>query len=120
MQFDFQNGPDSVVLRDALGEVRDALGYGVFGVDDVFAGEGTAAPDPAAGSSLARLFANVDTGDNAVDFAASAMPTPGAADFAVVPEPGTPLLMGLGLIGLATGARRTRGTGRADVPLQGR
>ena len=43
--FDFQNGPDSVVLRDAAG-VLDAVGYGVFGAGDVFAGEGSPAADP--------------------------------------------------------------------------
>jgi hypothetical protein len=31
LNFDFQNGPDSIVLRDALG-VLDAVGYGVFAV----------------------------------------------------------------------------------------
>jgi hypothetical protein len=43
----------------------DAIGYGVFGVGEIFAGEGTAAVDAPAGSSLARLFANLDTDDNA-------------------------------------------------------
>jgi hypothetical protein len=77
--FDFQNGPDSVVLRDG-GTVLDALGYGVFGASLVFAGEGAPAPDPAAGSSLARVFADVDTGDNAADFEILAVPTPGEAE----------------------------------------
>jgi len=96
--FDFQNGPDSVVLRDA-GGVLDALGYGSFGAGDSFAGEGAAAPDAPADSSLARLFADVDTGDNASDFAVGA-PTPGQAPTSV-PEPGTAALLGLGLLGLA-------------------
>ena len=39
--FDFQNGPDSVVLRQGA-VVLDALGYGVFGVGEIFAGEGMA------------------------------------------------------------------------------
>ena len=30
LNFDFQNGPDSIVLRDAAGGVVDALGYGAF------------------------------------------------------------------------------------------
>ena len=96
--FDFQNGPDSVILRDGTG-VLDALGYGDFGAGDVFAGEGTAAPDAPADSSLARLFADVDTGDNFADFAVGA-PTPGSAPTAI-PEPGSAGLLGLGLLGLA-------------------
>jgi len=84
--FDFQNGPDSVVLRDALGNLLDALGYGVFGATDVFAGEGFAAPDGAAGQSLARLFANQDSNDNLADFALLDVPTPGTGPVSV-PEP---------------------------------
>ncbi len=37
LNFDFQNGPDSVVLV-AEGAVVDALGYGTFAPDEVFAG----------------------------------------------------------------------------------
>jgi hypothetical protein len=96
LDFDFQNGPDSVVLRSALG-VLDALGYGVFAATDVFAGEGAPAMDPAAGLSLARRFANLDTNDNAADFVAGA-PTPGVAS---LPEPSSAALLGLGLLGLA-------------------
>jgi hypothetical protein len=84
--FELQNGPDSVVLSLA-GSVLDALGYGVFDAGDVFAGEGAAAPDPAGGMSLARVLADVDTGDNSVDFEALAAPTPGSAPRSV-PEPG--------------------------------
>ena len=98
--FDFQNGPDSVVLRDGA-TILDALGYGVFGAGEIFAGEGMAAPDVSAGSSLARLFADVDSDDNAADFVALSTPTPGTADFSPVPEPGAALLLGLGLSGLA-------------------
>ena len=76
--FDFQNGPDSIVLRDASGAPVDAVGYGLFGAGDVFAGEGAPAPDPPAGQSLARLFANVDTDDNGADFMVLASPTPGS------------------------------------------
>ena len=104
LNFDFQNGPDSIVLRDASG-VLDAVGYGVFAAGDVFAGEGTPAPDVTAGLALARLFANVDTDDNFADFAA-ATPTPGSAPFAPVPEPGTGLLLGAGLVALARAGRR--------------
>jgi len=105
--FDFQNGPDSVILREA-GIVVDALGYGVFGAGEVFAGEGMAAPDVSAGESLARLFADVDTDDNASDFVVLASPTPGSANFSAVPEPTTGLLLSLGLGGLAVGGRRCR------------
>jgi len=86
LTFDFQNGPDSILLLDAADQVVDALGYGVFGAGDVFAGEGDPAPDPAAGQSVARLFADLDTGDNAADFAALASPTPGSGA-TQLPEP---------------------------------
>jgi hypothetical protein len=92
LDFDFQNGPDSVVLRNATG-VLDAVGYGVFAAGDVFAGEGASAPDPAPGSSIARRFADLDTGDNAADWLGGA-PTPGVASFRPVPEPSPLLLFG--------------------------
>jgi hypothetical protein len=104
--FDFQNGPDSVVLRDALGTVVDALGYGTFEAGTFFAGEGTAAPDGAAGESLARVFANIDTDDNAADFALLEVPTPGQAPVSPVPEPGGAVLVATGLAGLALRRRR--------------
>jgi hypothetical protein len=103
LEFDFQNGPDSVVLRDANGVV-DALGYGVFGAGETNAGEGAPAPDVMAGESLARAFANLDTDDNATDFLGGA-PTPGVASFAV-PEPTAASLLGLGLLGLLRAGRR--------------
>jgi hypothetical protein len=103
LDFDFQNGPDSVVLRGA-GGVIDALGYGAFLAGEIHAGEGNPAVDPPAGQSLARRFANVDTDDNASDFLASA-PTPGSAPLAV-PEPAGAGMLGLGLLGLARLGRR--------------
>ena len=103
LDFDFQNGPDSVVLRSASA-VLDALGYGDFLAGEVNAGEGDPAPDSPAGQSLARRFANVDTDDNASDFLASA-PTPGSAPLAL-PEPASAGLLGLGLLGLARLGRR--------------
>ena len=105
--FDFQNGPDSVVLRDDLGVV-DAVGYGAFDPGEIFAGEGSPAPDGSAGTSLARLFADVDTDDNAFDFVVLDMPTPGFAD--TVPEPGTGLLLAAAL-GTALLLRRRVGAG---------
>lgn len=104
--FDFQNGPDSVVLRSSGGAALDAVGYGSFGAGDVFAGEGGSAPDAPSGSSLARFFADVDTDDNALDFGVLAMPTPGIAEFATVPEPTTAALMSVGLVMLGVLGRR--------------
>ena len=106
LNFDFQNGPDSVVLRDAGGAVLDALGYGVFGEAEVFAGEGDAATDPAAGFSLARVFANLDSDDNATDWIALDTPTPGAGSLAV-PEPSAAAMLATLLLALAVRARAT-------------
>jgi len=74
---DLQNGPDNVQLR--LGPVLvDALGYGEFGADDTFVGEGAPAPEVEAGSSLARDGDHHDTGDNAADFHEETLTTPGS------------------------------------------
>jgi len=105
--FDFQNGPDSVVLYDAE-VILDAVGYGEFDPAEVFAGEGMPAPDAPAGSSLARVFANVDSDDNALDFEVLADPTPGSAPLNPVPEPGSALLGSAGLVVLAALGRRHR------------
>jgi hypothetical protein len=100
LNFDFQNGPDSVVLRNQLGQVLDALGYGVFGATDVFAGEGHAAPGATNGQSLARLFANRDTNDNLADFVVLDVPTPGSGPLAA-PEPGVAVLLAVGVAALS-------------------
>jgi len=107
LNFDFQNRPDSIVLRS--GELAlDAVGYGIFAASEVFAGEGSPAPDAPVDASVARTFANVDTNDNAADFAVLVAPTPGAGDLAPVPEPSTLLLLGLGLGGVGLCGRRGR------------
>ncbi|RIK92250.1 MAG: hypothetical protein DCC71_24545 [Proteobacteria bacterium] len=100
LDFDFQNGPDSLVLLGASG-VLDALAYGVFAPEQVAAGEGAPAPDVAPGESLARRFADVDGDDNALDFVVLAAPTPGTAPLAAIPEPGTAALAAFGLAALA-------------------
>lgn len=103
LNFDLQNGPDSIVLRGPDGIV-DAVGYGEFGPDEFFAGEGNPAPDVPAGSSLARHFADLDTDDNAADFGELTVPTPGTASF--VPEPAGASLSATGLLAVATVASR--------------
>lgn len=101
---DFQNGPDSVVLRDA-GGVLDALGYGDF-TGGVFAGEGSAAPDVPGGSSLARANPLLDSNDNLADFVVLDVPTPGSVTVSAVPVPPAVMLFLSGMAGLAGVARR--------------
>jgi hypothetical protein len=62
-------------------------------------GEGMPAPDPPAGFSLARRFADVDSGDNAADFIPLEVPTPGAGPV-LVPEPSSALLLAAALTGI--------------------
>ena len=107
LNFDLQNGPDSIELLEPGGAIVDAVGYGVFAAGEIFAGEGSPTVDPAAGTAIARLFANVDTDRNALDFGAAA-PSPGEGPIASVPEPATGLLLAGGLTGLVRcGRRRT-------------
>jgi len=108
LNFDFQNGPDSIVLRQG-GRILDAVGYGEFAPEEVFAGEGQPASDGASGESRARGFANRDTNDNARDFVRLPAPTPGAASLEAVPEPGSAGLLAAGLGGLARAGRRRSG-----------
>lgn len=103
---DYQNGPDSVVLRGLSG-IIDAIGYGSFGVGDVFAGEGTPAPDAPGGSSLERFDPFVDSDDNGTDFWVLNTPSPGTVPgVSSVPLPASAWLMGSGLLGVASLARR--------------
>lgn len=105
-EIDFQNGPDSVVLRNGE-RVLDSLGYGDFS-GLVFTGEGMAAPDAAAGFSLARSNPLIDTGNNFADFAVLELPTPGSATVSAVPLPPAVMLFFSGLVGLAGIARKRR------------
>ncbi len=82
---DLQNGPDSLQLRFGA-HLVDAVGYGVFGEGQHFAGEGEAAPDAGPGNSLARTAGAADTGNNLIDFAETATPTPGAANIITTPN----------------------------------
>ncbi len=77
---DFQNGPDSILLRDAAGATIDAVGYGSFDPDEVFAGEGTPTVDPGPDISIARCPDGSDTDNNGADFFADDTPTPGSAN----------------------------------------
>jgi len=108
--FDFQNGPDSVVLR-AAEQVLDAVGYGDFDPAEIFAGEGLPAPDAPSGSSLARRLADLDSDDNAADFEVLGVPTPGSAAFLPIPEPQTAFLLTLGLLALAFTGRAPGASG---------
>lgn len=101
---DFQNAPDSIVLRSDSG-VLDALGYGDFS-SAVFAGEGSAAPDTPGGSSLARYNPLVDTDDNLADFLVLDVPTPGTVSATAVPLPPAVMLFLSGIAGMLGIARR--------------
>ncbi|MDH5580070.1 MAG: hypothetical protein OEZ09_16595, partial [Betaproteobacteria bacterium] len=102
-----QNGPDSVQLYN--GDVLvDALGYGDF-TGLFFAGEGDAAPDVSAGSSLARIDALLDTNNNLADFMVLASPTPGMVPMSAVPLPASLYLFGSGLSLLSALRKRRLG-----------
>jgi len=105
-EIDFQNGPDSIVLRNG-GTVLDALGYGDF-TGQLFAGEGDAAPDVQAGYSLARKNPMLDSNNNLNDFMVLDLPTPGAVAVSAVPVPPAIALFLSGIVGLA-GIARKRG-----------
>jgi hypothetical protein len=104
VQMDFQNGPDSIVLRGPNG-VLDGLGYGDF-TTGVFAGEGSPAPDAPAGSSLARLEPLRDSNDNLSDFVVLDSPTPGSVPVSAVPLPPALSLLLSGIVAMCTVTRR--------------
>lgn len=83
---DWQNGPDSIQLRDPTGMVMDALQYGDAGIHNH--GEGAPATAIIAGHSLARINPSPDTDNNQIDFVDLSAPTPGAGPYvSEVPEP---------------------------------
>jgi hypothetical protein len=104
LDVDFQNGPDSVLLRDSNG-ILDAIGYGDFS-GAIFAGEGNPAADVAADWSLARSNPALDSDDNAIDFIGLRIPTPGLVPASPVPVPPALALFLSGLAGFAGIARR--------------
>jgi hypothetical protein len=102
---DFQNGPDSVILRSESG-ILDAVGYGSFSATDVFSGEGFPAPDPASGSSIERFNPLVDSGDNSMDFSILEVPSPGFVPMmTAVPIPSAAFLFASGLIFMVRAGR---------------
>lgn len=103
LNFDLQNGPDSVLLKSGS-IVIDALGYGTFGSGEFFTGEGAAVIGAAPGQSLARRYADVDTGNNAADFIALGAPTPGQV--LTAPLPGSIWMLMSGLLGVVAVGRR--------------
>jgi len=107
-EIDFQNGPDSVVLRNG-DTLLDALGYGDF-TGLFFSGEGDAAPDAPAGYSLARQNPALDSNNNLADFMVLDVPTPGAVTVSAVPVPPAAALFLSGIVGLAGVARKRSAT----------
>jgi PKD repeat protein len=76
---DLQNGPDSLVIKDDVGTVLDAVGYGDFSsAPSNFAGEATAVANSPDDYSLGRRAKAGDTDDNSADFFLWREPTPGA------------------------------------------
>ncbi len=124
--FDLQNGPESLLLMFE-DEVVDAVAYGTFGTSHQAFGEGTPIATGASGSSVARIWSNVDTDDNAVDFGVLTTPTPGAGSVRITidpplpepepistPEPASWILIGLGAVALLGRGRRRRLLERDD------
>ncbi|MCP5468241.1 MAG: lamin tail domain-containing protein [Deltaproteobacteria bacterium] len=80
LQFDPQNGPDSVQLLNRNGELIDILGYGTWGenitVNQEILYENSPAIDVSGGHSLSRSE-GIDTDNNYEDFIELEVPTPG-------------------------------------------
>lgn len=70
------NRGDRLVLRDAAGEVMDAVSYGDWQDGDTRDN----APTAADGAAVGRRTDGLDTGNDAADFAVLPTPTPGAAN----------------------------------------
>lgn len=81
--FDPQDGPDSVQLLSAGGQILDVVGYGTgivaTDVDGYPMMESEPAADAPAGKSLSRIHGQ-DTGVNAKDFVVNDIPSPGSED----------------------------------------
>lgn len=64
-----------IALRDAGGGIVDSVAWGAAVATHPFI-ETAAAPQPSSGGSIARKVLGIDTGDNSLDFAKVATPTP--------------------------------------------
>jgi len=70
----------NVLLFDCDGRRLDAVGYGTFSQEDLYRGEGSAAPELTEGEAIGRCPGNDDSDDNGQDFLALPMPSPGVAN----------------------------------------
>ncbi len=94
---DWQNGPDSIQLRDPTGIVMDALQYGDAGIHNH--GEGAPAAAIVSGHSLVRMNPTPDTDNNQIDFIDLSSPTPGTGPYvSEVPEPWSISMLLIGII----------------------
>jgi glycerophosphoryl diester phosphodiesterase len=96
------NAGDDVLILDASDSLVDALSWG----NSTFAFNPPASGVPA-GHSLERQFADMDT-DTASDWVNQATPHPGQVALKPIPEPGTHILLIMGVVGLIAYARRRR------------
>jgi hypothetical protein len=117
--YSLQNGPDSIRLVSAGGDVLDVVGYG--GLDDPAFVEGLGAGPVPAGKSIGRAFDGVDSNDNSVDFVASA-PTPGRHnvardDAALRLAADTPRRSGRDAAGIERFAVEIANGGLMDIPI---